>query len=73
MQLMYNRKLQILKADKSNLLNRRSELISRYRNENKFYFINFHNDNYLLENLTCHPLVCLDAPHSFIYMQDTEY
>ena len=44
--LCITEKLHILKADKSYLLNKRSELISKCRHENKFHLINFHSDNY---------------------------
>merc|ERR1712105_189355 len=38
--LCLTEKLQIIKADKRNLLNSRSELISKCRHENKFYLKN---------------------------------
>ena len=44
--LCITEKLHILNADKSSLLNKRSELISKCRHENKFYLINFNSNNY---------------------------
>ena len=38
-------KLSIINADKRTLLNKRSELISKCRHENKFYLTNFKRDN----------------------------
>ena len=39
--LCLTEKLKIIDADKSNLLNKRSELISKCRHENKFYIMNY--------------------------------
>ena len=37
-------KLHIIKSDKTNLLNKRSELISKCRHENKYYLMNLKDD-----------------------------
>ena len=42
--LCLTEKLQISKASKTHLLNKRSELISKCRHENKYYLINFKRD-----------------------------
>ena len=39
--LCLTEKLHIIKTDKTNLLNKRSELISKCRHENKYYLMNF--------------------------------
>ena len=42
--LCLTEKLCILKADKATLLNKRSELISKCRHENKYYIMNYKNE-----------------------------
>ena len=44
MQLMPKWKLCIIKAHSSNLLNKRDEMISKCRHENKFYIKNYKNE-----------------------------